>query len=176
MCGTMWLQVPVEMQCSLFFSETETVVQVQEVQGWKEFDTCITFPYDISFFCGVEAYKPWEHVHEHIPHLLEKWKEVEESCRIYFIERQAKRALEPMREGIALFFMMLFWIHDKPVLLQDWPLHVDKLNIKPMNTVERLTFIMQGPARYHAFIQLSELFRELEKHYVKNQIKNRLRQ
>lgn len=176
MSGTNRLRVPIELKCSLFFSETEIIVPVQEIQKWGKIDRCIIFPYDIAFFAGIEAYKPWEHVHKHIPDLLGNWKEIEESCRTYFTERQAKRALEPMKEGIALLFMMLFWVHGRPVYLQDWPLHVDTLDIKPVNAVERLTFIMQGPARYHAFVQLSELFRELEKHYVKNQIKNRLRQ
>ena len=170
------LIVPSELRFALFFSEESVRINQNEVKVWNEASSCTTFPYDFVYFHGIEAYHPWEYAEKHVPFLLNEWKKIDVECQNLFSERKTKQALEPMKEGIALFFTLIFWIHSQPVQLKDWEHIVNQLAIKPVNLVERLSFIVQRPALYHSFIQLSELFRELEKHYVKSMIKKSPRQ
>ena len=44
------------------------------------------------------------------------------------------------------------------------------LKIKPINIRERLDYIIQNPNKFHSFIQLSELFVEMEKLFRKQQV------
>ena len=170
------LPVPSELKLSLFFSEESVKINQNEVKVWNEARSFTTFPYDFAFFNGIEAYHPWEHAEKHVPFLLNEWKKMNVTCQNLFSERKTKQTLAPMTEGIALFFTMIFWIHNQPVQLKDWEHILNRLAIKPVNLIERLSFIVQRPALYHSFIQLSELFHELEKHYVKSRIKKSPRQ
>ncbi len=172
----MQLIVPAELKDPLFFSGESVNIDQNELQDWKELSSFVTFPYDVAFYHGIEVYHPWEHTEKHLSALLAEWKKIDVECQKHFSERKTKKALEPMTEGIALFFTLLFWIHNQPVQLKGWEDKVIQLTIKPVNLVERLTFIVQRPSLYHSFIQLSELFRELEKHYVKSLIKKSPRQ
>ena len=165
------ITIPSELKYFLFFSEESTSIDKDKVKEWMKPSTVTNFPYELAFFQGIEAYQPWLYAEKHIPELLRHWKSIDGKCEKLFSNRETKLTREPMKEGIALFFTVLYWIHHKPVVLQDWNHIVDELSIKPVNLVERLTFIIQRPASYHAFVQLNELFRELEKHYAKNKIK-----
>lgn len=165
------LTVPTELESSLFFKENSVSIDLNEWKEWKEISSFAAFPYDCVFYSGIEGYHPWDDYEKHISYLLSEWKKINEECQMLFSERKTKQALEPMKEGIALFLTFLYWIHDEPVQLKGWEEQVKKLSIQPVNLVERLTFIIQRPALYHSYIQLSELFRELEKHYAKSRIK-----
>lgn len=165
------LNVPTELKCTLFFSDESVCINQETIKVWKELSLFSEFPYEFSFFHGIDVYHPWEHVEKHAVFLLAEWKKIKVACQNLFSERKAKQALEPMKEGIALFFTTIFWMNNQPVQLMEWEQKVDEFRIKPVNLVERLTFIVQRPAFYHSFIQLSELFRELEKNYVTNIIK-----
>lgn len=171
MSSNVKLHVPLELKSILFFPEESISIDYHKMKEWNELSSFTIFPYDFAFYHGMEVYHPWEHVEKHMSFLFTEWKKIEVECQQLFSERKTKQALEPMKEGIALFFTLVFWIHKLPVQLKEWESKVNKLPIKPVNLVERLTFIVQRPALYHSFIQLSELFRELEKHYVSSIIK-----
>lgn len=171
MSANVQLKVPTELKCTLFFSEESVSIDLDEMKVWKELSSFTAFLYDFIFFHGIEGYHPWEHAEKHVSFLLTEWKKNDVKCQKLFSERKTKQALEPMKEGIALFLTLIFWIHKQPVQLKAWEQKVNMLSIKPVNLVERLKFIVQRPALYHSFIQLSEMFRELEKHYMKSIIK-----
>ncbi len=171
MSSNVQLHVPAELKFALFFSEQSVMIDVNELKAWKKPYTFTQFPYDFAFFQGIEAYQPWAYAEKHVSVLLTEWKAIELECQTLFSERKAKMTLEPMKEGLSLFFTLIYWIHKKPVELAEWEGKVNELPIKPVNVVERLAFIVRRPTLYHSFIQLSELFHELEKHYVKSTIK-----
>lgn len=165
------LPVPIELTSTLFFKENTVAINQNEWKEWKELSSFTAFPYDFVYYHGIEGYHPWNESEKHVSHLLSEWKKIDVQCQKLFSERKTKQALDPMKEGIALFFTFLFWIHNQPVQLKEWEEKVKQLPVQPVNLVERLTFIIQRPALYHSYIQLSELFREQEKHYVKSRIK-----
>lgn len=176
MSSTIEITIPTQLIDSFFFETGSVAIDHKRVKVWSEPDVFRLFPYELAFFQGLESYQPWLDAGKHIPVLLEKWKRIEGECGEFFAERKTKLTVEPMKEGISLFLTMLYWMHHQPVILQNWQQLVEPLAIKPVNVIERLTFIRQRPASYHAFIQLSELFLELEKQYATSNIKNRLRQ
>lgn len=171
MSSIVQLPVPPELKFALFFSEQSVNMDINEMKEWKKPNTYTVFPYDFAYYQGMEAYQPWKYAEKHTAYLLSEWKEIESKCQNLFSERKTKLTLEPMKEGIALFFTFIYWIHNRPVELSEWKQTVNELSIKPVNLIERLAFIVQRPGIYHSFVQLSELFRELEKHYVKSMIK-----
>ena len=165
------LPVPTELESSLFFKENSISIEQNEWKEWRELSSFVSLSIRFCLLSGIVGYHPWDDCDNHASYLLSEWKKINEECQKLFSERKTKQALKPMKEGIALFFTFLFWIHNQPVQLKGWEEQVKKLSIQPVNLVERLTFIIQRPALYHSYIQLSELFRELEKHYVKSRIK-----
>lgn len=96
------------------------------------------------------------------------WFLEKEKIAHLFRIRDKKAALAPMSEQIASFLNLLFIINNIPLSDSETSLDIiEKLEIKPINCKERLSFLMESPAHYHSFIQLSELYEELEKLYKK---------
>ncbi len=76
-----------------------------------------------------------------------------------------------MEESITAFLSFLYAVNDKhPKNKEELNKELDSLQYKPINVKERLEFIMKKPHQYHSFIQLTELFHELEKLNAKKQI------
>ncbi|MFD6441099.1 YpoC family protein [Peribacillus sp. NPDC060186] len=141
------------------FNEWNCLIQLENV------------PYELLFYNKVESYLPWKDGAGHVPELLKKWKEIEAECGLLFSKRKAGQALEPMKQGIGLFLSAVYWMHGVPVVLNDWQGQVKDFTNIPVNLVERLSFILARPAFFHSYRQLSELFREFEKQYVKSRMK-----
>lgn len=123
------------------------------------------FLYEAAYYAGMEALKPWEKKEKCIRVLLEEWKEHKRLLDEHFANRNQKAAEDPMKTAIGLFLELLFWTNGKPVDFQE---ELGDLKIKPVNLKERLDFILKSPALYHAYIQLSVLVAEMEKHYIKH--------
>lgn len=124
------------------------------------------FMYEVFFYNGMEARKPWLDSNEAIVPLLEKWPMIKEELQALHHDRRQKEVLAWMEKGIGLFLQFLFWSNDQPVQLME-SIPYDQLTIKPVNLRERLEFIMLQPKLHHSFIQLSELFEEQKKHFGK---------
>lgn len=164
------LRVPEELDDSLFFPKEVIYLKKEEYQGWIGLGEFKVFSYELLYYSGENAYLPWNDGEKHIPELFEKWKLIKGNCELLFSERNAGQALEPMKEGIGLFLSAVYWLHGKPVQLKAWEKQIEECTLKPVNLVERLSFIMERPAFFHSFRQLCELFVELEKHFVRYSI------
>ena len=46
-------------------------------------------------------------------------------------------------------------------------INTNKLKVQPVNFMERYSFIIKKPSNYHSYIQLAQLYIEIEKLYVK---------
>ncbi|HHW35906.1 MAG TPA: hypothetical protein GXX18_01175 [Bacillales bacterium] len=106
----------------------------------------------------------------HLPleEVFNQWYREKDGIAKFFRERNKQAALEPMKKQIANFLDGLFEINNLQINSKDKiTVQVDKLEIKPINSKDRLSFMIESPNHYHSFIQLTELFEELEKQYRK---------
>ncbi|WP_066369559.1 YpoC family protein [Neobacillus fumarioli] len=101
--------------------------------------------------------------------ILEEWKTVKDQLEDVFRRRDLTNVKTYMDKGIELFKQLLALTNDKTELPP-----FDQLVYKPVNLAERFEFIMNRPNLYHSFRQLSELMKELEKLYVKNNVKKQV--
>jgi hypothetical protein len=100
-----------------------------------------------------------------IPQLLRRWEELKPLLAKHFENRETEKALVPMGEGIEIFLNFLYLTND-----MQWDKQVAsimELQWKPVNVIERISFIKKRPNLFHSFIQLSELISEQEKQYNK---------
>ena len=86
------------------------------------------------------------------------WYREKDEIAKYFRARNKKAVQDPMKKHIANFLTVLFEINNVKLNNSDEILeHIDKIGIKPINSKERLSFLIESPTHYHSFIQLSEL-------------------
>ncbi|MDQ0218952.1 hypothetical protein ELQ35_10260 [Peribacillus cavernae] len=170
MTGLIKCKIPAELKSSLFFSTDEMEISPDRLQDWSI--TCGEpfFPYEILYWSALDSHHPWENCRKPINDLLARWLVLKEKAGKLFAERKAQETIEPMREGLSLLLSILFWLHSEPVHLMDWEDKLARFPYKPVNTEERLRFILARPVLYHSFVQLGELFTELEKQYHKKNI------
>lgn len=160
------LKVPDELKDSLFFPNEVIVLKQNDFKEWNGSDEFEVFSYELLFYSGNNPYLPWSNRGKYIPELLVKWKMIKTDCDLLFSERNAGQAMEPMKQGIGLLLSAICWLHGKPVTLRTWKEQMKECTIKPVNLVERLSFVMENPAFFLSFRQLSELFLEFEKRFV----------
>ncbi|WP_285766187.1 YpoC family protein [Peribacillus sp. SI8-4] len=166
------LKVPKELDHPLFFPEKEIVLVKEQYAGWSEEIPFEAFPYECLHFNDVASYTPWKMGAGHVREVVAKWKRIDSECRLLFSERKAGQTLELMKRGIALFLAAIFWLHGRPVMLNVWQEQLKSFPTTPVNTAERLAFILSRPAFFPSYRQLSELFQEFEKQYIKYLIKH----
>ncbi|MBT2690050.1 hypothetical protein J7I93_17925 [Bacillus sp. ISL-47] len=163
MNGQLIIPIAAQLCQPLFNKQQEEITLDERMLKIQHLDP--PFLYDAAYYAGIEALKPWEKKEECIPVLQEEWKEQKWILDKCFANRNQKAAEEPIKTAIGLFLQLLFWTNGKPV---DFQAEVGELKIKPVNLEERLDFIFERPASYHAYIQLSELMYEIEKQYMKH--------
>lgn len=123
----------------------------------------------IQFF---HTHHPPKDVNVTIDILFEKWNERVNKLEKLYENRDSEKAFEPMCKGIVSFLYALFITNDRAVEeidLHNWKEIAKSFIVQPVNTGERLTFIIEHPTQYHSFIQLNLLYKELiKKHAVHN--------
>lgn len=133
----------------------------------ESFHANIPFLYEAALEYGLDVLKPWEIPDQTIPTVMNEWGKIKEELSIKFSNRDHVVA-ELMKKGIALFYEILYWSNNQPVVLVDG---IDvNLVIKPINFDERMKFILSRINNYHSFVQLTELFVEMEKVFWKHQV------
>jgi hypothetical protein len=158
------LPLPAELDNSFFYSSNIIQVEKKTSRIGKE-----NFIYEVLFYNGVAAYKPWENPTDAIPLLIEEWEGNRDQLEELHRNRDQINTLNVMKKGIGLFIQFLFWSNDRPVSLKE-PIPSYPFNCKPVNIEERLAFILSRPNLFHSFRQLSELMVEQEKAFVKKGI------
>ena len=162
------VQIPKGFSHPLFFSHSNQIIILNNQLPFSEAIEQVPFMYDIAAYYQMNFYKPWEQIEESIPIVLEAWNKYKEDLASKFQKRDRKAASGTMVQSIVFFISILFWINKRHVaVLLNWEHDAQNLEIKPINTIERLTFIVDKPNHYHSFVQLSQLFEELTKQYYK---------
>lgn len=113
---------------------------------------------------------PWDNEEHSLKQLVNSWEELKVEIENGFHERKRDVIQTKMVEACSLYIKLLFWSNKKPVSLINLNDKLKHLIIKPINIVERLTFILENPFLFPSFLQLSELFIEQQKAYYRNKI------
>lgn len=127
-----------------------------------EFSSHLYFLYDAAFYADMEAIKPWEKPEIFLPKLMEEWTGLQQSLQHYFSNRDKVAAAEPMRQGIGICLMYVFWMNSVPVNFKQIG-NLGGCKHSPMNADERIAFILNRPAAFQSYVQLSQLMKEMEK-------------
>lgn len=161
------ITVPSSFQHPLFFKQSE--MEIGEVNPFDEVLKDLSFLYDLLHkIKGEDSEKPWEEQEVYIPKLLEHWKEIKDEIGECFKRRDRNGALHPMVLSLGHLISALFWINSIPVpSLSNLTEEIKKLPYKPINAEERIGFLLDQPNQYHSYVQLGELYQELEKVYYK---------
>ncbi|KSU87873.1 YpoC family protein [Priestia flexa] len=115
---------------------------------------------------------PWNSLEDCIPSLFIEWKTQEKILHEQFSLRKVTNAKEIVTEWSGRFLSALFWINGGPLQgLTALEANIQKLTYKPVNTSERVLFLLKKPGMYHSFVQLSELYTELQKQYAIKRIR-----
>ncbi|WP_338789338.1 YpoC family protein [Metabacillus sp. FJAT-53654] len=121
---------------------------------------------------------PWENSEITVKAVIQQWKMLEPDLQISYAKRKPNLEVESVSiQSISLFLLALFWANNTPIKsLNVKEMMVSELKLKPVNCEERLLFILNKPTGYHSFIQLQQLFAELEKNFYKTLAIQRLKQ
>lgn len=162
-----FFHIPIELRDSFFFSGDRVKIDEAHSEPCEPF-----FAYELLYYNGRGADSlPWLVQGAWVKDILMEWKKEEEHLKALFKGR-SKGIMESMRKSIARFYVLLYWSNKHPVRLENWQSSIEHFSLKPVNVIERLTFVRNNPALYHSFIQLSQLFEEQHKQYAKHQALN----
>lgn len=93
------------------------------------------------------------------------WKKSVEELEAMFQARNTNESAALLEYGLSLFIELLHLTNELTISSEE--VNFGDLKIKPINVEERIKFILSRPGSYHSFMQLTELFKELEKLYAK---------
>ncbi|WP_034671872.1 YpoC family protein [Ectobacillus panaciterrae] len=164
------LDIPAAFRQPPFFVKEETIVyeetETLEQAAGKEY-----FLYELAKLQGLDAYEPWQDQEHAIPVMIEVWKEERDGIASLFRERRRTEAEKPTVRFSAHFLSALYWLNDERLTsLENIEQQLTALKIKPVNVSERLGFVLNQPGHYHSFIQLTQLYEEFEKLFVKEML------
>ncbi|MFD1738511.1 YpoC family protein [Bacillus salitolerans] len=158
------LLIPCHFQPSLFFNNKEWITINKGEELLYE-----PFLYDIAYYHKISIDKPWENNRALVLKLYDRWTEDKEILKLFFNNRNRQGARPYMIKSLGFFIMFICWSNQQPVLsITDWTTQVSRLPIKPVNMIERLNHIFTSPDHYHSYLQLTQLYEELNKQYQKS--------
>jgi hypothetical protein len=161
------IYVPVTFKYAPFYTGNDTVsYNIEHVMTENPY-----FLYDMAYVQQVELRRPWENRFVYIQEIIAAWKVIKEEVGELFRKRNRNGAKPLMLAYIAHLLSALFWLNEKHVPgVENIFVFISELSIKPLNVEERLQFMLESPDHYHSFIQLCQLYEEMEKLTVKQQI------
>lgn len=124
------------------------------------------FIHEIAFLSGMNTIRPWENPETFIPALLQEWYELQKEIKALFDQRNNRDTIYPMKRGIGFLIEFIFWSNGMPAKKLN-EVNINGLQIKPVNSLERIQFLMKRPNIYPSFAQLCELMEEQQKQYSK---------
>jgi hypothetical protein len=171
-------QVPETFLVAPFFTKRKTFKKV-ELVDFEDIIRREPFYFDMLYFANNRLCEdhPWENSEVTVKAVIEQWKMLKPELQISYAMRKANLQVESISiQSISLFLLALFWTNNSPIKsLNVKDMMVSELNQKPVNCEERLMFILNKPTGYHSFIQLQQLFDELEKNFYKTLAIQRLK-
>ncbi|GGM23093.1 hypothetical protein GCM10011351_06200 [Paraliobacillus quinghaiensis] len=103
--------------------------------------------------------------------LIEDWKKQSAIIAELFHQKAYQEARVPMEKYTKQFIHTLFILNKKEWLEgEDFLDNIQTFKYKPLNIKERIQYVIEYPHQYHCFIQLNELYKEVEKIYARAEI------
>ncbi|MBE7126307.1 GTPase [Bacillus mycoides] len=160
------IEIPKEFRCVPFFKESANSITYHTDQSFEEIIQNTYFIFDIE-----RKYEPWNEIETSIPAVLNIWKSRHEEIATLFRNRKKQEAEGPMILFAAHLLSIVYWLNEKPVhSLYEIQVNTNELEAQPVNFIERYSFIIKKPSNYHSYIQLAQLYIEIEKLHVKKMI------
>lgn len=169
------LSVPSNLAHPFFFKEEKLKdIDLERYQLWNV-DALDHFMYEIIYSNNEIAYKPWEHGDEILPILMDHWKKLDDRLGDHYQKRDVKSASPLMKKAIHTCISYVFWLNEKPIVLQDMSLAIMSSEFVPVNFAERFQFVLSRPNLYQSYKTIQQIMIELEKLYAKSIIKKQRR-
>lgn len=133
-----------------------------KAESLKEWDPMLMecgFPYDEL----KGGYEPWQHVAAIQADIWSEWEAISKEAEELLAKRQTKEIEPYMKKAIVLFLSILFWSNDQSVNVDQLDDELAGLAYKPVNVDERMSYILQRPNTYPAYMQLKSLMEEQKK-------------
>ncbi|WP_002149297.1 YpoC family protein [Bacillus cereus] len=157
------IEIPKEFRYVPFFKKSANSITYNTDQSFEEIIQNTYFIFDIE-----RQYEPWNEIETSIPAVLNVWKSKHEEIATLFRNRKKQEAESPMTLFAAHMLSVVYWLNEQHVpSLHEIQKHIDKLEMKPVNFMERYSFVIKKPGHYHSYIQLAQLYIEVEKLYAK---------
>ncbi|WP_186577773.1 YpoC family protein [Aquibacillus kalidii] len=99
--------------------------------------------------------------------LIEEWKSNREEVSKLFNERRNQEAKAYVEKYLSQFINVLLIVNSQQHNENRLAELDSDFKYAPANVMERIHFIKEHPQQYHSYIQLNELFKEIEKIYAK---------
>jgi hypothetical protein len=171
-------QVPESFLVTPFFTKKTTFKKV-DIVDFEDIIRKEPFYFDMLHFASNQLFNdpPWENSEVTVKVVIEHWKMLKPEIQLSYAKRKTNLQVESISiQSISLFLLALFWTNNSPIKsLNVKDMMISELNQKPVNCEERLLFILNKPSGYHSFIQLQQLFDELEKNFYKTLAIQRLK-
>lgn len=160
------IEIPKKFRCVPFFNEGGNSIVYHTDQSFEEIIQNTYFIFDIE-----RQYEPWNEIETTIPAMLNVWKNKQEEIATLFRNRKKQEAEGPMILFAAHLLSVVYWLNEQPVhSLNEMQVNTNQLEVQPVNFMERYSFIIKKPGNYHSYIQLAQLYIEIEKLHVKKMI------
>ncbi|MBB6452241.1 hypothetical protein HNQ94_000686 [Salirhabdus euzebyi] len=101
---------------------------------------------------------------------IDDWKSHESELAECFRNKQLQYSEKEMIRQIKQFKTALYFCNEINPKENLKPSDVSEMEYRPVNILERLSFMEERPNHYHSFIQLRECFHELEKIYARAKV------
>ncbi|WAA10588.1 YpoC family protein [Fervidibacillus albus] len=125
------------------------------------------FQMEYDYYISQSLNQPWKKGEMALKGIKQRWEENIGKIEMFFQRKDNAGVNKVMVASIALFMQYLFWSNEQPVNMDRLEERVSHLPVQAINTMERLTFVMNRPTLHHSFAQLKALFVEQEKAYYK---------
>ncbi|MBO1513823.1 YpoC family protein [Metabacillus bambusae] len=162
------------------FSTKRTTFKMVDIVNFEDIIRKEPFYFDMLHLASNQPCEdpPWKNSEVAVKAVIEQWKMLKPELQTSYAKRKTNLQVESASiQSISLFLLALFWSNHTPIKsLHVKDMMVSELNQKPVNCEERLLFILNKPSGYHSFIQLQQLFDELEKNFYKTLAIQRLKQ
>jgi hypothetical protein len=168
MCARNVYQVPESFRYAPFYSMDAIFICDDDYVDLEKKLKTEPFYFDILYLVGEKLTEvPWEYIERSIPAVFKQWKELKPQLQEKFTQRKSSKQNEAaFIHALSLFIIGLFWTNETHVKgLYVRNMMISSLIQKPVNCEERLLFVIDKPTQYHSFVQLQQLFDELEKIY-----------
>ncbi|WP_413380589.1 YpoC family protein [Alkalihalobacillus sp. 1P02AB] len=159
------MKLPSSFQMAPFY-ENQTEIDEKNLRSEEDKWLSVYFYFDLT-----EEVKPWLDYERFLAEIFHYWNKNVNQLKAYFHNRKPQKAKPLMMAMSALLIDALFWLNKEKVRkLTSIITDIEGLVYTPVNSGERIHFILTHLSHYQGFVQMEMLFEELKKLYARVKI------